>query len=180
MTSFFYMYEYFWSLISCPGQSSGTCHAERKKGVFFFFGILSIWKRAWSFPGPYRNVAVGSISFVRLPHPQRRVCVVVTWWQGRYQMTWIKRYVSALYVGGEHFEFILWYRLLWPRIFVLFLLPLGYCKDNALKDFFIFNFLILKIFWHETCVIYQRELISKGHIFSVSNCLWEVFSRYAA
>ena len=73
-------------------------------------------------------------------HPRRGACVTVTWWQGRYQRSWIKRYVSELYVRGEHFEFIPWYRPLWPRIFVLFLIPLGYCQENDLKDF-LFEFL---------------------------------------
>jgi hypothetical protein len=69
-------------------------------------------------------------------HSRRGVCVVVTWWQGCCQISWIKRYVSELYVGGEHFKFILWYRPLGPTIFILFLIPLEYYQQNALKYVF--------------------------------------------
>jgi hypothetical protein len=77
-------------------------------------------------------------------HLRRGVCVAVTWWQERCQISCIKRYVSELYVGGKHFKFILRYRPLWPRIFVLFLILIGYCQENVLKNVIDFEFLNLE------------------------------------
>ena len=141
-----FLYMYFWSIISCPGPSSGTRHAERKTALppadrLFFFVSFRFERESEAFL-TFIEMWQWEVYSLYGFHHRRGACVAVTRWQARCQISWIKRYVSELYVVGEHFEFILWYRPLWPRIFVLFLIPLGYWQGNALKDFFfrIFEF----------------------------------------
>jgi len=116
-------------------------------------------------------VAVGSVFYVRLPPPQRRVCSchMMT---GTLPNKLDQAICLCVVCGRRTFRIYTLVPSIMTENFRSFsyssrILP-GECFE---RHYFFSNFLILKILGHQSCVIYQREPTSKGHIYLVSNFL---------